>query len=100
MPDDHSSYRSANSSSQLTGSGRSAFLHREAVDLAELLAEVTEIRAGVHPAARDPLQHLLRVVLAPVAMEVLAEPAGQLAELALLELGVEVGDRGAQLVPE
>src|SRR4029450_8325407 len=79
--------------------GRCGF-DREPIDLAELRLEVPDVRAGVHPAACDPLQHLLRRVLPPVAVPVPAEPPRQLAELALLELRVQVGQLATRLVPE
>jgi hypothetical protein len=84
---------------ELFGSGRYGGFG-DAVDPAELLLEVADVGAGVHRTADDPLEGLLRRELAAVAVQVLAEPLAQLAELAALDLVVEIWDRLAYALPD
>src|SRR5512145_432780 len=60
----------------------------------ELLAEVCEVGLRVDRGrAGQPLDRLLRRELAAQGVEVVAEPGGELAELAGFQLRIEVGDR-------
>src|SRR3990172_9357952 len=66
-----------------------AFL--EAIDLRILPLEIREIRPGVERATGDALDELAGEVLAPVAVDVRAQPAEQAAELAALDVGRDGG---------
>src|SRR5687768_3424365 len=65
-----------------------------------LAAQIAQVRLGVETAARRPLDQLLRHELAPVAPQVVLQPARERAELPLLELLVQVRDLGGHLLPE
>src|SRR5687767_114375 len=65
-----------------------------------LPAQIAQVRLRVEAAARDPLDELARRELAAVPPEVLGQPACERAELALLELVVQVGDLRVRLLPQ
>src|SRR3954469_17703805 len=68
---------------------------RKAVDLADLRAQVAHVRLGVDLARPDrALERLRRRELAAVAVQMLAQPLAQRAELALLKPLVQVRDVG------
>src|SRR5581483_961149 len=74
---------------------------RQAVDLADLVAEVTHVGLGVDPRrAGRALERLRRRELAAVAVQVLAQPLPQRSELAALELALEPGEVGGDPLPE
>src|SRR5947209_7280388 len=70
------------------------------VERLELAAKVREVRLGVEPSAGRPLEQLGRLEAPAPAMDVLAEPLAQLAELARLELRVEVSELRGRALPE
>src|SRR5579859_2929156 len=75
-------------------------LELEAVDRAELRAQVAEQRLRVEAAADHALEELAGHVLAAVAVDVLAQPVVERAELAGPDLVVEVGELPADPLPE
>src|SRR5829696_5598901 len=65
-----------------------------------LPAQIAQVRLRVEPTAGDPLDQLARHVLAAMPPEILAQPRGERAELAALELVVQTGDVGRHPLPK
>src|SRR3954467_13261442 len=73
----------------------------QAVDLAELAAEVPHVGLGVdRRRACHPLERLRRRELPAVAMEAVAQPLAQRPEVALLEPFVDVRQIGEHALPD
>src|SRR5215210_3497136 len=84
----------------LAGSARIG-LRRQAVDLADLAAQVAHVRLRVDLARPERALHRLgRRELAAVAVEVVAQPLAERAELAALEVVVQGGEVGGDALPE
>src|SRR5512143_227259 len=72
----------------------------QAVNLAVLGLEVLEIRRRIQTAARDALQQFGGGKLAPMLMQVCAQPAQQRSELAVFDLAGQIGNISVDLVPQ
>src|ERR1700730_1604434 len=70
----------------------------EAVDPAVLLAYIRDPRLRRQPATGDSLEQLIRRELPPVLVDMLLQPAEQVSKLTTLDLRVEVGDVGSDLL--
>src|SRR5437764_10558422 len=77
-----------------------ALVFVQAVDRAELGAQIPEQRLRVETAADRPLEELRRHVLAAVTVDVPPEPLAQVPELAGPDPIVEVGELAPDPVPE
>src|SRR2546423_3464752 len=69
-------------------------------DLAELPLQVANVRLRVDLRAGRAHERLARRELAPVPVEVLAQPLAQVGEVAALDARVEVAEVGARLLPD
>ena len=66
---------------------------RQAINLAVLRAQIGEIRSDAHRPAGRPLDQLVRLILAPMPVDIVAQPAVQRAEIPLLDLARNFGMR-------
>src|SRR5436305_9090141 len=92
--------RRCTASSRSESSGALPAQNSSGLERCDLLAEVGEIRLGVERPAHDALKQLRRSERTTPAVDVLPQPLAERAELAALELRVEIPQLARRALPQ